>query len=104
MASNNIITECLPAGSEKALALASEGVIVRWPKPAFLVRELAGNGGPVLASPMRNSGSGFGGGFGRGIGGAPGGRGGYSFGGRGMQGRPDHMIGKSITIARGPYK
>ena len=76
-----------------------------WLRKMLLFRDIAGNGGPVLASPMRHSAPGFGGGFGRGIGGASGGfggRGGSSFGG--TQGRPDRIIGSSITIARGPYK
>lgn len=68
-------------------------------------RELTGNGGPVLASPMRNSGGGFGvsGGFGGGFGQNRGGAPGFG-GGRGMPARQDRIVGKSITIARGPYK
>ena len=43
------------------------------------------------------------GGFGAGLGQNRGGPPGYG-GGRVMQARQDHLVGKSITIARGPYK
>ncbi len=65
---------------------------------ACTCREMTGNGGPVLASPSRND---FGG---RGPSGG-GGRGGPAgFSGRGAGGRQDRIVGKSITIAKGPYR
>lgn len=60
-------------------------------KASMMSREMAGNGGPVLASPMRNA--------------APGGRGGgMSYGGRGGGPGRDRLVGNTVTVAKGPFK
>lgn len=89
-----LLPHVLPCGNNCALCCCNGRLTDTLPSG----REMVGNGGPVLASPMRT------GGFGGSGGARGGGRSGTaSFSGRGMPYR-DRIVGKSITIAKGPYK